>query len=185
MPTLVRPDHPDFVRDDPDFTPAVNRAYDLRLWGQAVARFMSNFDQTATDSACWDWTGPRTRSGHGTMTAAGRRNVGAHRFSYLLHVGPIPDGMLVLHTCHRPECVNPGHLFLGTLADKDQAMTDRGRRARGERVGTGRLTEAQVLAIVADPRRHVEVAREYGVTPTTVHCIRTGKAWAWLTGIAR
>lgn len=58
---------------------------------------------------CWEWTGTRRQHGHGSAKISGM-NVGAHRVSYQLHFGPIPDGMVIDHTCHNPPCVNPAHL---------------------------------------------------------------------------
>jgi len=83
-------------------------------------------------SGCWLWTASRNGDGYGFMTV-GSRGIdrsyrGAHRVSYEIYVGPIPDGMCVLHRCDVPACVNPAHLFLGT--QRDNAL-DRERKHRG------------------------------------------------------
>jgi hypothetical protein len=69
---------------------------------------------TVTDSGCWEWSLFRNARGYGQakMAAVQNRPIGAHRLSYLLHVGPIPDGMTVDHLCFNPPCVNPEHLRL-------------------------------------------------------------------------
>lgn len=77
---------------------------------------------------CWPWTGARWPGGYGQIIRRlkGRwRPDGAHRLSYEIHVGPVPDGMQVCHSCDMPSCVNPGHLFLGTQLDN---MRDRYRK---------------------------------------------------------
>jgi hypothetical protein len=67
------------------------------------------------DSGCWIWTGwcnkpPRE---YGEMYYRGRQ-WRAHRLSYFLHKGPIPAGKVVCHTCDKPKCINPEHLWVGT-----------------------------------------------------------------------
>lgn len=67
--------------------------------------------------------------GHTTIVTK-RKTVPAHRVAYEYWIGPIPDGMYVLHTCDTPGCVNPSHLFLGTQADNCQDAVSKGRAGR-------------------------------------------------------
>ena len=82
------------------------------------------------EDSCWLWMGTTNGDGYGRFKIAGRL-VGAHRFSYYLHKGPVGDRQ-VLHTCDRPNCVNPEHLFLGTHSDNMKDMYDKRRHGNGK-----------------------------------------------------
>lgn len=82
-------------------------------------------------NSCWEWTGhPNGKFGYGRVMVNGRR-VLAHRRAWELLVGPIPDGLKVLHRCDNPPCVRPDHLFLGTLADNNRDRDAKGRTSTG------------------------------------------------------
>lgn len=83
------------------------------------------------DGGCWLWTGAKRWDGYGRLQIPGRQ-LTAHRYSWELAEGPIPDGMHVLHYCDTPGCVNPGHLWLGS---HDDNMRDRSRKNRVYRGG--------------------------------------------------
>lgn len=84
---------------------------------------------------CWLWTASVSGGGYGQFIAHGKLIV-ASRYSWEIHYGIIPDGMLVCHHCDTPSCVNPSHLFLGTELDNKRDMKEKGRSAHGERNGT-------------------------------------------------
>ncbi len=137
----------------------------------APRRFWAKVDKTGE---CWLWTGRRDKDGYGRFRPNGKScDRGAHRVSFVLHGGTIPDGAFVCHSCDNPPCVNPAHLWLGTAQDNSDDMVSKGRqgvgntaltaargdrngartkpesRARGERNGSAVLTEEHVRLIRA------------------------------------
>lgn len=96
-----------------------------------VARFWESVEKGPGD-ACWEWTGHANRSGYGRVTRRGR-DLFAHRYSWELANGPIPDGLIVCHRCDNPPCVRPEHLFLGTHSDNMRDAQRKGRRPTAAR----------------------------------------------------
>lgn len=90
---------------------------------QVLITFFKHIQFTET---CWIWD-TQQKHGYGQLRAFGKL-YRAHRFSYELHFGPIPEGLFVCHKCDNPPCVNPDHLFLGTAKDNIQDMIAKGRR---------------------------------------------------------
>lgn len=89
-----------------------------------IARFWS---RVAKSDGCWLWTGARFGpNGYGAVRFQ-KRNSSAHRVSWMIHFGPIPDGLFVCHKCDNPPCCNPAHLFLGTIGDNTRDMIAKGR----------------------------------------------------------
>lgn len=88
-------------------------------------RFMVKVSMQA--SGCWLWTGAHNEEGYGTFALDGYKVLRAHRVSWILHRGPIPNGLCVCHHCDTPACVNPGHLFLGTKRDNARDRDAKGR----------------------------------------------------------
>ena len=105
------------------------------------------------------------------------RQEGAHRVSYHLFVGDIPEGMLVCHTCDTPSCVNPEHLFVGTWADNMADRDKKGRQAKGCDVNTAKLSEEQAMEIFHAEGTYLEVAKRYGIAQTSVLNIKNKNTW--------
>lgn len=132
-------------------------------------------------NGCTEFYGSLDKDGYGYLTLNGRKFMRAHRLSYMLNRGSIPDGMEVCHTCDNPSCINPEHLFLGTALDNKLDCIAKSRQCRGVNVRTNILSEADVLEIRKDSRVAREVAESYGVTRYAIYDIRSGKNWKWLS----
>ena len=125
---------------------------------------------------CWGWLASTFHYGYGQLNVDGTM-VAAHRFSYELHHGPIPEGKIVRHTCDNPPCTSPDHLLLGTNQDNTDDMVARGRSMKGDRNGQARLTDMGVLAIRQDTRFSPQIAVDYGVSASTIRRIKAGALW--------
>ena len=141
-------------------------------------RFMERFWMCPM-SGCWIWMGYCDKDGYGSISIK-HRPLQSHRFSWILFKGNIPDGMSVLHRCDVPACVNPAHLFLGTIADNMRDRDRKSRQARGERINNSKLTASEVLKIREDWRSAKVVAADYGIGKSEVQYIRARAVWRWL-----
>lgn len=118
---------------------------------------------------CWGWTGKVGSTGYPDLTP-GR----GHRTAYELFVGPIPDGLYVLHRCDNPPCTNPSHLMLGTHADN---MADAARKGR---LGTKLNVEQvrKIRALGAAGAGHLQLAVRFDVTKDTIRRILRRETWS-------
>jgi len=148
-------------------------------------RFWEKVDQDGV-YGCWEWTGHRLRNGYGTfgagLIAEGTFHMAmAHRVAYSMCVGPIPEGLCVLHSCDNPACCNPSHLRAGTQAENVADMYRRGRQndpgVPGERNGRAKLTSQQVRQIREHRVSLADALRRFGISKTQYYRIRRGDGW--------
>lgn len=143
---------------------------------------LENFERHIDKSGdCWLWTASTVGNGYGQFHNRLIRGKYAHRYSFRITNGHLPEDLLVLHKCDTPRCVRPDHLFLGTYKDNSDDKIAKGRYRNGSSPGEKnprhKLSSAEVLAIRADSRGATEIAQEKGIDRTTVHRIRTGRSW--------
>lgn len=131
---------------------------------------------------CWLWQRSLNNSGYGSFFFNGILTT-AHRASWMLFKGEIPEECFVLHVCDIRHCVNPDHLFLGTQSDNVQDMLKKGRAKyiahHGENNGRARLSAQQVEEIRALASRylHREIAKQYHVARQTISDIVAYRKW--------
>jgi len=143
---------------------------------------------------CWMWTATLTPSGYGQLRDAEGKKVNAHRISYILHYGPVPDDCDVCHSCDANcppgdisyrRCVNPAHLWAGTRSENIQDMHRKGRQSRLDRRGAQgantKLKESDVLqirALHAQGLAPIEIARQFNITNSHVVGIVKRRTWS-------
>lgn len=149
--------------------------------GTERERFFSHFKMGKPDE-CWLWTAA-TSSGYGNFD-----NKIASRVAYRLEYGAFPEELFVLHKCDTPLCVNPAHLYLGTVLDNSHDMWARGRAnpvgSPGSKQPNSKLTESQVTEIRRLYKKgklsQSDIAGLYGVKPNTINAIVHHVRWKHL-----
>ena len=166
-----------------------------RLTAMAPEKDLARFEALVSPepmSGCWLWTGSLYPSGYG------RRRIGtvtrvASREAWRLYRGPIPSGLCVCHRCDNPPCVNPDHLFLGTIKDNAYDMIAKGRHShgashvasmrppRGMQHNRAKVTDDQVIAIRRAYKEggetHRSLALRFGINHSSIGCILRGTRW--------
>lgn len=140
------------------------------------------------DNECWHWKGGHGGSGHGIIQVGGRDGykTNAHRISYVIAYGEIPEGLQINHRCKTKDCVNPKHLYAGTQSDN---MKDRHKdgnddhliRLAKERQGTNHhnavLDEEKVRYIRTSGKSGPKLSKELGISTATVYQVKSRKTW--------
>jgi hypothetical protein len=158
-------------------------------------RFWSKIDKVSSPRGCWLWTATKNNKGYGLFRPGGSAPKRlAHRISYEMHCEPIPDGLIVMHACDNPACVNPEHLSLGSKKGNMQDCKAKGRVSRhkpplghrpprmvGSAHARAKMTEDQVRQYRSElaagkPLR--QLARETGINRRTLMHMRDGKNWS-------
>ena len=132
-----------------------------------IAQFWSKVS-VGNPSKCWEWKAKKNNKGYGCF-----KDKKAHRISYELLVGKIPEGMLASHKCDNPSCCNPHHIFIGTYQDNSNDAVSKGRTLKGSKHPNSKLTDGQVDFIRSSPMTGAALALKFNVSKSTISGIRT------------
>lgn len=131
------------------------------------------------ESGCWVWISAKSQYNYGYITYSYKnkvKHIRAHRYSYEVHKGEIPEGLIICHSCDNRLCVNPDHLFIGTQEDNMRDMIKKKR----QNISKGKLTESDVLDIkkkLLDGYSLNKLAKMYNSTKGNISFIKRNKAW--------
>lgn len=145
-----------------------------------IARIKSNMDVVGE---CWIWRGAKDRDGYGRIRVGGRKVKRVHRASWEAANNGNANGMLVCHHCDTPSCVNPKHLYLGTVLDnnRDKMAKGRGMFHHGQDCVVAKLTDKDVMAAfdmyATGDFRQKDIAAHFGVSTAAIQLILSGKNW--------
>lgn len=139
-------------------------------------RFMAKVRRT---DSCWIWSAAKYWSGYGAFRYF-NRIIPAHRASYQIHTGKIPDGFVVMHRCDNKSCVNPAHLKIGTQMENIRDKMTKGRQLRGEKHGRALLEEKDVRQIHSLRRKNMtmeKIGSIFGIGSSHVSQILSRRMW--------
>ena len=145
----------------------------------ALIRFIEKISYGSSD--CWYWIGSKNKHGYGVTSISNENK--AHRLSWKLFKGKIPEGLSVLHRCDVRCCVNPDHLFLGTQNDNMKDCAQKGRIKSpilsGETNPMSKLNNDQVRSIreMSQIIPQAQIAKHFGVSNMTISRIVRGESW--------
>jgi hypothetical protein len=126
---------------------------------------------------CLEFTGKLDPNGYGYIHHNGRTQY-AHRASYIEANGPIPDGMVVMHSCDNRPCINPEHLSVGTHEDNRLDMMAKGRNSKGTMHKGAKLDDDKVRYIRQSKLKLSELQEMFGVSQGVLSEVRRGLRWA-------
>jgi len=155
-----------------------------RQYATLKERFWQKVNKCGIDD-CWEWTACKYANLlYGAILAEGKKKL-AHRVSWELNNGEIPEGLCVLHKCDNPICVNPNHLFLGTHLDNSRDRDAKGRHVacdqRGEKGPRSKLTnkEAHEIKILTKHGALTQwiIGDMYNVVQSRISAIKAGRTY--------
>lgn len=157
---------------------------------QKFERLIKSFEKhVIRQDGCWGWKGSTAKGGYGVMSC--RKGIGpdrAHRASWIIHRGNIPEGMHVCHRCDNPTCTNPDHLWIGTHKQNNNDKIAKGRAnyknppvKKGSDNSSAKLNENQVKSIkllIKEGKSCYSLGKEFNVAKITILRIKNGLNWS-------
>lgn len=147
---------------------------------------IKRFSYINQKTGCWEWQKYKNKLGYGYISYRGTQ-LKAHRTSWIVFKGPIPDGMCVLHKCDNPKCINPDHLFLGTQFENIKDMLSKNRHGHGVNEGmkgaNAKLSDEDVFWIRKQEyswKNCHEIAEKFGISPFSIYRIFKRQTWKHL-----
>lgn len=154
----------------------------MRSTGLSLEEKLRWFGWDEDADGCWLYNGTLSH-GYGIVAFNGRPML-AHRASYETWVGEIPEGMVICHSCDKPRCINPAHLFAGTQGENLSDMYGKRRHSHGADRYNSHLTESDVLEarrLRVEGVPVVELAERFGVSKRQMYKIVNGEQWKHLS----
>lgn len=160
----------------------------MNLTKAEIERFNEKYIKGNPDD-CWEWLSGKYQNGYGMVCIRRdkRKTFLAHRISWMIaNQREIPTGNMICHKCDNRSCVNPNHLYNGTGFDNnnDTVIRNRGNRKLGGQCSWAKLTEKDVIAILASNEKQCILAKQYGVNPSNISDIKHRKLWKHLSQVA-
>ena len=151
---------------------------DRKHFAQTLPEALYRFFTPGEPNTCWPWEGGIGANGYGTIRFQ-NKDYGAHVASWIVHRGPIPDGLCVLHTCDIRHCINyVDHLFLGTVADNSKDAAIKGRLQQKLT-----LDEARTIKqlITQGHMTDTAIAKQFSVSKHLIYRMKRGLCYKHLT----
>jgi len=157
----------------------------MPAYRDAVARFIEKIAFPPQPDGCWTWVAGLGSTGYGQFRVnESRKAEKAHRYAYELWVGPLTQGIQVMHACDNPPCVNPDHLLGGTHQLNMTDMGQKGRhftpwtKPRPQKLNAEQVAEIHSLYVKGSREfGTVALGQRFGVSYTMIHYIVTGQKW--------
>ncbi len=150
---------------------------DIKRYKKYKKEFLSNVEKTDT---CWLWKSTKDKNGYGRFYID-KQTYYAHRMSYLIFNGNIPEGKVIRHICDNPTCVNPKHLLVGTQEDNLNDAVKRDRRVHLQKLTLNTATIIKTT-LKHSPEDGIskKLAKLYNVSPAIISRIKTEKTWDFI-----
>ena len=160
----------------------VNKFYSIANEDQLLEKLKELYEKhVVKKDGCWEWKGNKDKDGYGKFNF-NNKYTSAHRASWIIHNGPIPKGMFVLHHCDQTFCSRPDHLFIGSAKDNRIDCMNKGRSniCKGSNHAFSKLKDNDIIEIrnlLKNKTPQKEIANKFNVRPETISKINLRKRW--------